>query len=108
MGPIAIIWSAMSGMFGLFIAYVVWEQKKHADHAERLAAMEKAAMESILKTKNECEALVTALKIEQSDKIATIDKKQDVEFAKINTQLAQIMTKLAEIQTEFKQHRVVE
>lgn len=105
MSDIAIIWSALGGMFTLFIAYVVWEQKKHADHAERLAAMEKTAMESILKTKGECEALVSALKLEQSDKIATIDKKQDVEFAKINTQLAQIMTKLAEIQTEFQQQR---
>lgn len=94
MSDITLVWSAMGGMFLLFIAYVVWQQKQLADISDKMARLDKATSD-----------MVNNLRIETNEKVASIDKKQDVEFAQIKTQLAAIMTKLTEIQTEYKNQR---
>ena len=101
MGDVAFIWSAMGSMFMLFIGYVVWEQKQHASHDARMAAMEKSRVEDNLTLKKECADAINNLRSELTEKIATIDKTQSTEFVKINTQLSAIQTQITTTQTQL-------
>lgn len=94
----SLLWSAMGGMFLLFIGYVVWQQNAYSAVQERCASLERQVVATSLDTRRQCESSISELRIDTAGKISSIDKKQDVEFAKINAMLQQISGKLLEIQ----------
>ena len=85
----------------LFVGYVVWQQNQQSAVLERCASLEKHVVETNLETKRWSERSINALRTEMSEKVYSIDKKQDVEFAQINTQLQSITQKLVEIQADL-------
>ena len=97
----SLLWSALGGLFMLFVGYVVWQQNQQSAVLERCASLEKQVVETNLETKRWSERSINALRTEMSEKVYSIDKKQDVEFAKINTQLQSITQKLVEIQADL-------
>lgn len=97
----SLLWSTLGGLFMLFVGYVVWQQNQQSAVLERCASLEKHVVETNLETKRWSERSINALRTEMSEKVYSIDKKQDVEFAKINTQLQSITQKLVEIQADL-------
>lgn len=101
MGDVALIWSAMGGMFTLFIGYVVWDARQHNELYAKMKDLEGGLSLAKSEMKRECADANSRLKEDIQEKISEIDKKQDVEFAKINTQLEAIKTQNAATQTQL-------
>ena len=98
MGKQSLIWSCLAGLLSLMIGFSVWAVKQHSEADRRISDIRTRLTEVRLTTDKK----IADLRLEIHDEVTAIDKKQEVEFAKINASLRSIDAKLAEISAAMK------
>lgn len=103
MGKQTLVWSCLGGLLSLMIGFAVWAAQQHAEAELKISKLEVRVTEVSLVTDKK----IADLRLEIHDEVSIIDKKQEVEFAKINASLRGIDAKLAEISAELRTGKVM-